>query len=140
MATFNKVHYLSMNMARGLFDLATDTLRVYLSNAAPVASQDNDKADLAEIASGNGYVSNGLDIANVASRAAATAVTSIRTATGVSWTATGGAIASFRYIVMFDDTHVSNLLLGWWDYGSQVSLAAAESFTVAFGASVLTIT
>lgn len=128
-----------MHLARGLHDLATDTLRVYLSNTAPVASQDNDKADLAEIANGNGYTTGGEDIVNVASRAAATAVTSIRTATGVSWTATGGAIASFRYVALYNDTHASNILLGWWDYGQQVALGAGESFTVDFGTSVLTI-
>lgn len=140
MATFNKVHFFGENLAKKQFDLNADALHIYLTNVAPVASQDNDKADLAEIATGNGYVANGIDIVNVVSRVAASAVTKVVTATGIQWTATGGAIASFRYAVLMDNTHASKLVLGWWDYGSQVALAAQESFTVAFAATVLTIT
>ena len=30
-------------------------------------------------------------------------------------------------------------LIGWWDYGSAITLAAGETFSVDFGASLFTI-
>lgn len=144
MATFNAFNAFANHLARGYHDFhataAADTLRIYLSNTAPSASGDNDKADLAEIANGNGYATGGQDVGNAISWTAATDVAAITSATGLSWTATGGAIASFRYVVLYNDTHASNILIGWWDYGSQVALAAGESFTVDFGTSLFTIT
>lgn len=143
MATFNSFNAFANHLARGLHDFhataTADTLRIYLSNTAPSASGDNDKADLAEIASGNGYVSNGKDVVNAISWSAATDTATITSATGLSWTATGGAIASFRYVVLFNDTHASNIVIGWWDYGSQVALSAGDQFIVNFGASLFTI-
>lgn len=142
MATFNSFNAFANHLALGLHDFSSggDVLRIYLSNATPSASGDNDKADLAEIANGNGYTTGGTDITNAITWSAATDVASITSATGISWTATGGAIASFRYVVLYNDTHASNILIGYWDYGSTVALAAGESFTVDFGASVFTIT
>ena len=50
-------------------------------------------------------------------------------------------MASFRYVVLFNDTATNDELIGWWDYGSAVSLANTETFTVDFDATngVLTI-
>ena len=61
--------------------------------------------------------------------------------TDVTWTATTGGFGPFRYAVLYNDTHASDALIGWWDYGSSVSCAnAGETFKVDFGASVITIT
>ena len=51
----------------------------------------------------------------------------------VTFTASGGSIASFRYAVLYNDTPSSpaDPLIQFWDYGSTVSLADGESFTVA---------
>lgn len=141
MATFNSFNAFANHLAQGLHDFgaAADVLRIYLSNTAPSASGDNDKVDLAEIANGNGYTTGGTDVTNAISWSAATDTASITSATGISWTATGGAIASFRYVVLYNDTHASNILIGWWDYGSQVALGAGDQFIVDFGTSLFTI-
>ena len=49
----------------------------------------------------------------------------------VTFTASGGAIADFRYAVLYNDTPTSpaDALIGYWDYGSTVSLASGETFT-----------
>ena len=48
-------------------------------------------------------------------------------------TAAGGAINTFRYLVVYNDTAASDELLGWLDYGSVVDLADTESLTIDLG-------
>ena len=105
-----------------------DVLKVYLTNAAPSAADDSVKADLAEIATGNGYT-GAVSVENVGAEATGTFTL---TGTKVTITASGGAIAQFRYVVLFNDDAASDELIGWWDYGSAVDLASGESFTIKF--------
>ena len=60
------------------------------------------------------------------------------TGVDVEWTATG-AVGPFRYAVLYNDTHANDALIGWWDYGSSISLANGEKFKVDFGASMFTL-
>jgi hypothetical protein len=137
MATFNKFQQFAEDLGLGVHNLHTGTLRVYLSNTAPNAATMAVKADLAEISAGNGYNANGEDIQNTYTESGGTG-----TLTGVDvvWTATG-AVGPFRYVVLYNDTPTSpaDPLIGWWDYGSSISLANGETFTTDFGASVLTV-
>jgi hypothetical protein len=52
----------------------------------------------------------------------------------VVFTAAGGSIGPFRYAVLYNDTPTSpaDPLIGWWDYGSSITLADTETFTVDF--------
>jgi len=45
-----------------------------------------------------------------------------------------GAVATFRYIVIYNDTPTSpaNPLVGWYDYGSDITLADTETLTIDF--------
>ena len=97
------------DLGTGVHDLNGDTLKVYLSNAAPSASADSDKTDLAEISGGNGYTSGGADITNAYSQSSGTGSL---TATDVSWTATGGTVGAFRYAVLYNDTAANDDLIG----------------------------
>lgn len=137
MATFNKFQQFAEDLGLGVHNLNTGTLRVYLSNTAPNAATMAVKADLAEIAGGNGYTALGEDIVGVFSESGGTGTL---TGTDVVWTATG-AVGPFRYVVLYNDTPTSpaDPLIGWWDYGSSISLANGETFTTDFGASILTI-
>ena len=138
MAAFNKFNSFITAVAAGthagFLNASTDVLTVYLSNATPSASADSVKADLAEIATGNGYTGP-VDIQNAASQTGATITV---TATDVTITASG-SVGPFQYAVIYNDTAASDPLVGWYDYGSAVTLAAAETFKVDFGASLLTI-
>jgi len=117
-------------------NLNTDTLKVYLSNATPDVALDADKADLAEITAENGYPSGGTDIQNVWAEAAGTGTL---TGTDVIFTATAGGFGPFRYAVIYNDTHATDRLVCYWDYGSSISAAENETVTVDFGASILTM-
>lgn len=137
MATYNKFQGFVGYLGLAAINLNTDVLKVYLTNAAPSAADDDVKADLAEITPQNGYPSGGSDIQNLYSEAAGTGTLA---ATDVVWTAAGGSFGPFRYVVMYDDTHASDILVAWWEYpGGSITVLEGETFTVNFGASVLTI-
>ena len=139
MASFNKFESFSEALAEGVhqFQAAGHTLEVYLSNATPSASADAVKADLAEISTGNGYTGP-QDIQNDTSRTGGT--TSV-TGVDVTITASGGSVGPFRYVVLQNTTPTSpaDPLIGWWDYGSSVTLSDGESFQIDFGSSVFTV-
>jgi hypothetical protein len=138
MATFNKFNQFVEDLGSGVhnFPAAGHTLKVYLSNAVPSASGDAVKADLAEITNQNGYTAP-VDIQNDMTETGGTATV---TAVDVVITASG-AVGPFQYAVIYNDTPTSpaDPLIGWYDYGSAVTLANGETFTVNFGASLLTI-
>ena len=139
MATFNKFQGFVGYLGLAAVNLNTDTFKVYLTNAAPSASADDVKTDLAEITQSplNGLTVGGEDIQNGYSEASGTGT---MTAVDVTFTASGGSWSQFQYAVIYDDTHASDILMGWYDYGSAVDLADGESFTVDFGASLMTLT
>ena len=140
MATYNKFQDFVEQLGKGVHRLhaAGDTLMVYLTNTTPDAALDAVRVDLAEITAQNGYPLSGTDIQN-----GYTETTGTGTMTGVDvvFTASGGAFGPFRYVVLYNNTATALVgpLIGWWDYGSSISCNAGETFTVDFGASVLTI-
>jgi hypothetical protein len=131
-ATYNKFEDFVNQLCQGVFDLdATgDTLNIYLSNAVPSASLDTIKTDLAEISTGNGYTGPE-DTQQTWAEASGTGTL---TGTKVVITASGGSIATFQYIVLYDDTPTSPVdpLIAWWDYGSALTLNDGESLTIKF--------
>jgi hypothetical protein len=138
-ATYNKFNQFTKDLIDGVYDFDGHTFKVMLTNTAPVATN-TVKANLTEISAGNGYTAGGT--ATTISTSTASGVAKV-TGTDVVFTATG-AVGPFRYAVLYDDTPTSpaDPLIGWWDYGSAVTLANTETFTVDFDATngILTIT
>jgi hypothetical protein len=114
----------------------TDTFMCLLSNNAPAATN-TIKTDITEISAGNGYTAGGADSQNTYAEAAGTATC---TGTMIVWTASGGTIGPFRYVVMYNDTQTSpaDPLIAWWDYGSALTLQIGETFSVKFNNSATT--
>lgn len=138
MAAFNKYEIFTENLAEKVHDLDLDTLRVLLSNTAPNGATHATKADATEIGAGNGYTAGGADANNATSRSGGTtAVTGV----DIVFTASGGSIGPFRYAILYNDTPTSpaDPLIGWWDYGSSITLNTGETFTVDFGTSIFTL-
>lgn len=130
MAAFQKFNSFVEAMAEQKHNLGSDTLRVMLSNTAPLVTN-GIKTDLTEISAGNGYTTGG-NIATVTSSAQSSGVYKLVLADPSTWTASGGAMASFRYAVLYNDDATNDELIGYWDYGSTVTLADGDSFTVDF--------
>lgn len=128
MASYNKFEQFAQDLCEKVHNLSADQLDIYLSNATPSASADAVKADLAEIATGNGYTGP-QDTQNTG---AETGGTYTLTGTKVVITASGGTIGPFRYVALINQTATNDPLIAWWDYGSALTLQAGESFTVKF--------
>lgn len=137
MASFNKFNRFVTDLALKVHNLDTDAVKIYLSNTAPSASADSVKADLAEISTGNGYAGP-IDVSSVVTQNAGTMELS---GTDQVITASGGTVGPFQYVVLYNDTPTSpaDPLIGWWDYGSAVTLQNGETFTADFGATLLTL-
>lgn len=133
MAAFNKFNQLVEDLLEKVHNLGSDTLKVLLTNTAPVATNAV-KADLTEISAGNGYTAGGAT-ATISSSAQASGTYKLVLA-DVVFTASGGTIGPFRYAVLYNDSPTSpaDPLIGWWDYGSSITLQAGETFTVDFDA------
>lgn len=138
MVTFYKFNNFVLRLAKGEhhLDASGDTVKVYLTNNTPSSTDDDIKTDLVGITEANGYTAT--DIQNDVSQSGGTMT---MTGVDVTWTATTGGFGPFRYAVLYNDTHASDALIGWWDYGSSISIAnAGESFRVDFGASIISLT
>jgi hypothetical protein len=137
MATFNKFNSFVEALAEGAHDLGSGQIKIALCAAAnaPVAG-DGVLADLTEISYTN---LSSRDVTTVSS--AQSGGTYKLTLQDHTLTASGGAVATFRYIVLYNDSAANDELVGFYDYGSDLTLADGESLTVDFDGSngVLTL-
>ncbi len=127
MATFNKFNQFVQDLAQKKHDLSADVLTIALSNTAPVAT--------------NAILS---DITEIAYTNLSARVPTITSCTQTSGTlkmiladlvlTASGAVATFRYVVLYNATPTTPLkpLIAWWDYGSAVTMANGETFTIDF--------
>lgn len=137
MASLNKIQGWVGYLGTKIIDLNGDTINVYLTNNTPSASADDVYADLAQISTGNGY-SGPVDTQNTYSEATGTGSLAM---TDVVVTASG-SVGPFQYVPMYDDTPAStptDPLMGWYDYGSALTLASGETFTLDFGSTTATL-
>lgn len=138
MASFVKINDFVANAVENM-DLESDQLAIALSNTAPASESSNPTAD------GNGILGNVTQISytNLSSRNLTT--TSSGQSSGVyklvladlTLTASGGSVAAFRYVYIYNDTVTSPVdpLIGYYDYGSSLTLNDGDTFTIDFSPS-----
>lgn len=142
MAAFNKYNDFVDQLGRGVHNFGSHTLKLAFTNTAPNASTHTVLADISQLSTGGGYTGGaggGLTLDSVSwSESSGTGTLS---AADEVFTASGGSVGPFRYVVLYNDSTTSpaDALIGWWDYGSSITLADGESFTTDFGASILTV-
>lgn len=139
MATYNKMQRFPEDIAEKIHNLGSDTLKVCLTNSAPVATNDI-FSNLTEISAGNGYSAGG-NTPSISSSAESSGTYKLVLADTV-FTASGGTIGPFRYATLYNSTPTSNSqganakpTIAWWDYGSSITLNDGETFTVDFDGS-----
>jgi hypothetical protein len=127
MATFSKFNAFVENLAEGVHNLQTGALTVALTNTAPT-SANSVLADITQIS----YTNLSSRVLTVATSAQTSGVYKL-TINDLVLTASG-AVATFRYVVIYNDTPTSpaDPLIGWYDYGSALTLASGETLTIDF--------
>ena len=105
----------------------SDTWKIALSNRTPVVATDATLTDAVEISATNGYTAGG-NAATTASSTQTGGVYKLVLNSPSTWTASGGSIGPFQYAILYDAT--TNNLIGYWDYGSTVTLSVGEQFSV----------
>lgn len=136
---YNKFDAFVGDLANGVHDLAAHSLKVMLSNTLPVRTNAV-KADITEIAAGNGYAAGGVALTSVTDTDSSGTVT--LSAANAVFTASGGSIGPFQYAVLYNDTPTSPLkpLIGWWTRSAgAVTLADGETFTVDLTGHIFTL-
>lgn len=129
MAAYNKFNQFVQDLATKVHNLNSDTLKIALTNTAPVATNAI-FSDITEIGAGNGYTAGGLTA--TFSSGAQTSGTYKLVLADVTFTASGGAFSTFRYAVLYNATQTTpnKPLICWFDYGAAVTLTSGNSFTV----------
>lgn len=129
MATFVKFNSFVEALAEKKHNLGADTLTVAMTAAAnaPSASTNTVLADLTQVA--YTYCSSR---AITISSSAQTSGTYKLTLADLTLTASGGSVGPFRYVVIYNDTATNDELIGYYDYGSDITLADTETLLIDF--------
>ena len=142
MATFNKIADFVENAVEKM-NLGTDQFKVALTNTTPGSESPPPTGD------GAGVLANLTEISNYGNLSGANPqniTTTSSSQTGGTYklvladltlTASGGAVGPFQYIYIYNDTVTSpdDPLVGYYDYGSSITLNDGDSFTIDFDAS-----
>lgn len=128
MATFNKFQSFVEALAEKVHNLGSDQLKIALCAAANAPVNTNTQlSDLTQASYTN------CSTRNVTTSASAQSGGTYKlTLTDLVLTASGGSVGPFRYIVLYNDTATNDELIAWWDYGSDITLANGETFTIDF--------
>ncbi len=128
MTTFNKFNSFTEAVAEKIHNLGSDTLEIALCAAANAPSATNTQlSNLTQIS----YTNAGTRTLTISSSSQSSGQYKLVIA-DKSITASGGAIATFRYVVVFNQTATNDELIGWYDYGGDVNVTDGNSFDINF--------
>jgi len=134
-ATFTKYNAFIDELSKGGHNFSTPpTLKLALTNTAPTAATDTvwNTTVAPAPAAAAGYPAGGNTLTGV-----------VGTTTGgvfklviadTVFTASGGSIGPFRYVILYNST-ASNKLIGYYDNAASLTLADTDTFTTDFDAS-----
>ena len=128
MATYNKFHSFGRNVHEGKHNLSTAVLKIVFTNTSPSPTNQN-ISDITQIATGGGYNVGGFTLPVVSSTQTSGIYKLV--VQDVTFTATD-TCGPFRYVVIYDSSSTGGLLIGWYDYGTSLTLASGESLFLDF--------
>ncbi len=129
-ATYNKFHSFVEALAEKKHNLGSDTLTLFLTDTAPVATN-TVLANITQIS----YTNLSPRVVSVATSAQTNGTYQLRVSP-LTLTATGGTVQPFRYVGLYNDTATNDELIGWYDHGELVSMVDGDVFLVDFSESV----
>ncbi len=137
MNTFNKFNDFAAALGKKKHDFNNDALQMMLTNVLPTATMVQ-FSDLTEITAENGYTAGGVSVP----------VTSWSGTDGIAKlvnddaeiTASGGTIGPFRYAVLYNSSSTGGPLIGWFDYGSELTLQDGHILALDFDPDLGTLT
>lgn len=140
MAAFTKLNGFVEHLAEKVHDLGADQLAVALSNTAPASEGTNPNSSTSACVLANVTQVSYTNLSGATPRNV-TRISSAQTSgtykldlTDLTLTASGGSVGPFRYIYLYNDTPTSpaDPLIGYYDYGSSLTLNSGESLTIDF--------
>lgn len=136
---FTKVDKFVLNLGSKVFNLATDQIKVALTNTGLTTSTANQYSDISSpLATTN---LSGATPFNVTTTSfTQTSGTAKLVLADLVLTATG-SVGPFQYIILYSDTATNKEIIGQYNYGSSITMGNGDTFTIDFDASagVLTI-
>lgn len=124
-ATFSKFNAFVAAIANKTHNLGSDQLAIALSNTAPTAAGAV-LTDITQISYTNLSTRN----VGVSSSSQTSGLYKLMCA-NLTLTASG-AVPTFRYVVLYNSTAAGGPLIAWWDYGTGVTMASADTFAIQF--------
>lgn len=125
MASYNKFNTFVADISNKVHNLSSDQLKVALTNSAPVATN-TVLANITEVSYTNCSTRNITTTSSTQTSGTYKLILADLVLTA------SGAVGPFRYIVIYNSTASGGPLIGWYDYGSSITLASSDTFTIDF--------
>ena len=127
---YNKFQPAVEGLVEGV-NLQTDSFAIKLASAVNASL-----GTITEVANGNGYITGGNTCGTNTTPTQTAGTYKLTLANPATWTASG-AVGPFQYAVLVDTTAGVNV--GYWDYGTPISLASGDTFAFTFSAEALAV-
>lgn len=132
MVAFTKLNGFVEHLAEKVHNLGSDTLTLALSNTAPgsEATPPTGATTACKLANVTqvSYTNCSSRVLTTNSSAQSSGTYSLGIA-NLTLTASGGSVGPFRYVYVYNDTATNDELIGYYDYGSSITLNSGETFT-----------
>ena len=135
MATYTKFQQFVEDLAHGVHNFDSDTIKVALSNAsnAPSASADVKLADITTVSTAN------LDSVTLTKSSSGQTTGTYKYIPNDLTMTASGAVGPFQYVIIYNDTAANKELICYFDYGTQVTLASGDTFKLDFGTELFSL-
>jgi len=135
MATYTKFQCFVKDLAHGVHNFDSNTIKVALSNAsnAPSASAHVKLADITTVSTAN------LDGVTLTKGSSGQTTGTYKYVPNDLTMTASGAVGPFRYVTVYNDTAANKELICFFDYGSEVTLASGDTFKLDFGTELFSL-
>lgn len=128
MANFVKFYSFCEAVFEKKHDFSSDQFKILLTNTAPSLTWTQKSNVTGELVTGGGYTSGGTNITTTSCNQSSGLLTIIFQ--DVIFTGSGGGFGPFRYAIMFNETSVNDLLVGYYDYAYSITVGGTQQFVV----------